>query len=260
MLCIYHIPRASVAADTLRAALAGLACGAVLAWASCSPGRADGTGQGATAGDGHKETGRKHVPPAVVLGLAVCALAGCAANALAETSWSWPGTGAFGILALSCLGTAAWEETLFRRLLPAAVVPQLDAGRHRELACACICAGLFSLLHLDASLGVVGTAARFIQVALFGLVMAGVARRRGGLAWAVALHAGYDLVSFVWGAGTAVGAGTGLETTADVPGLLDMPAETLLAGVVSPAGLAVGIVALAPLAVWAVRELTRTRP
>lgn len=173
-----------------------------------------------------------------------------AGQGVAEMGWSWPGPEVLGTLALSCLGTAAWEEMLFRRLLPAAFAPQLPGGRRRDLACACTCAGLFALLHLDARLGGALAAARFAQAALFGLVMAGVAHRRGGLAWAVGLHAAYDLACFVWSAGTA----------AAVADLLDMPAGTLLAGVVSPAGLAASIAVLAPLGAWAVWELGRGAP
>lgn len=256
--CIYHIPGTSVAADALRAAAAAAACLAVLV--------------GATRGEAATAQGvacRPPVPRTVAALVLACALAmtaaGLAGTGAAPTPGAWAGApgaaaAACAVLAVSCLGTAVWEELLFRHLLPAAIAPQLPAGRGRELACALVCAGLFGLLHAGGAApddgGAAGTAlaltaARFAQTSLFGLTMAGVAARRHGLAWAVALHALYDLVCLGGGALCAPGG------PAALPG---MPAEALLAAAVAPAGMAASLALLAPLAAWACRALLGPRP
>lgn len=247
VFCIYHIPGSDVASDALRCCCAAVACLVVLAAAT----------RGATSPAG----GRRAQAPGVFWAVLACTAASTAAGlagtgaAPAWDAWSDAGAartaGAIALFAASCLGTALWEETFFRHLLPAAVRPQLPAGRAGGLACALVCAGLFALLHTGAQDSAGALAARFAQTALFGLAMAGVAARRHGLARAVGLHALYDAVSLGGAALCLPGGPTALAAA---------PADALLAAVSSPAGIAVSLAFLVPLALWACRSLLAENP
>lgn len=231
-VCIYHIiPGGTVADDALRAACAALACAAALACLGRDRRRAERTGVCALALGGLALW---------ATGLLTCGAVGAA--------------GAWAVLAASCLGTAVWEETLFRRLLPDAFATQLGSEPAQRLLCAVVCSALFGLLHLGGGTGVAdgaalgASAARFAQTALFGLAMAGVATYRSGLIGAIALHGLYDLAGFAVAAHTAGGIG---------PGLLAQPAESLLSAFVAPEALAASIALFAPLALWACLRLLR---
>ena len=187
----------------------------------------------------------------------VCALMGALASVWSiggsgGFAWDALGVGGVAVIAASCLGTAVWEETFFRHLLPAAIAPQLGSGRTVRLRCALVCAGLFALLHATGgAYGAAWSAARFVQVALFCLVMAGVALQgRHGLAHAVGMHALYDFVSFVTTAAWALGTENPTGITA-----AQLPAESLLALASTPAGMLANFVVLVPLTAWAMRGL-----
>lgn len=242
--CIYHTAGATVAEDALRAVLAGAACTALLAWSR----------RGA-AGGRAAAPGRRRAALLASLAVLACALACCAADALwgggRQAGWAPPGAAALAVLAASCLGTAAWEEALFRELLPRALTGGLRPGKGRCLACAAICSALFGLLHAGGAEGALA-AARLCQTALFGMAMAGLAARPRGLAWAVGAHGAFDAVCFSYSLARAAGSGA-----ASGAGLLGLAAEELLGPAASPAGLAASLPVLAALAAWAARLLLR---
>ena len=98
------------------------------------------------------------------------------------------------LLAASCLGTAIWEEALFRGLLPRAVAKGLGARCSTTLGVCAVCSAFFAIAHLDVTAGAAVALARLAQTFSFGMVMACLCLTRRGLALAVALHAGYDLI------------------------------------------------------------------
>ena len=149
-------------------------------------------------------------------------------------------------MALSCLGTAVWEETFFRKLATDAVSEALAPAGRRELRAACACAAVFALMHMGQADGAAQEALRFAQVFLFGLAMSGLRAQTGTLGWAIATHAAYDLVCFLpaalsWQAGSA----------------WEMPVAALSAMETGVPGILASLVALAPAAVLAARELAR---
>ena len=246
MLAIYHIPGATVAADALRAACAGLVCCLVLAVA----GR-----EGARGGM------RAPQERWVLSGVVECAVFAT----LAAAAWHLAlgrqalltlnplvtlGVGGVALVCASSLGTALWEEVLFRHLAPHALATQLQDRPQPALTAALACSLVFGVAHAGGLGG--GSAllplARLLQTTLFGLVMAGVATRRRGLAWAVALHAAYDLVAFGCTAALAGVDGATLAT---------MPATALISLAASPAGIAVSLAFLLPLATWSYKALSQ---
>ncbi len=139
-----------------------------------------------------------------------------------------------GIIALSCVGTAVWEETLFRCLAMEAMVGALTTPGVQRLQAALICSATFALFHLGDAAYAATEALRAVQVVLFGLAMAGLVERTGNLAGAVVTHALYDTVCFA-------PAALGMAGSA-----WDMPVEALSALETSVPGLVASLTFLVP--------------
>lgn len=240
VVLLYHIPPGdTLGADALHAlgaAAAALACARL--------------GVRDAGGATPARRGGKAVPCAIA---ALCVLASLAATlASAGGIGGLPGPVSLGraaaalLAALSCLGTAVWEETFFRKLTTDAVSEALAPAGRRELRAACICAAVFALMHMGQADGAAQEALRFAQVFLFGLAMSGLRAQTGTLGWAIATHAAYDLVCFLpaalsWQAGSA----------------WEMPVAALSAMETGVPGILASLVALAPAAALAARELAR---
>ncbi len=264
------IPGDDFVADAVRAALA--AVGACLAWALAGerpvrgavPGR-----EGCGAGRGQLRLGESPVRLATLLALtlASAALAVLAPLALTGPSelaalgaaagdGSAAGTpsvpACVAVLILSCVGTATWEETLFRWLGPRALSRGLSSARDPFLASTVLCAALFALFHALPLLsdavedrGALLCALRFCQAFLFAVVLAAVVGRTGrGMVRAIGLHACYDLVCF-------------LPVLAIAPQAPLASTDALLALVQSPSGLVASLVPLSVAGVLAARDLSR---
>lgn len=242
VVLLYHIPLGdSVAADTLHACLAGLAAlGCWRIW--------DGK-------DGRTAAGTR---PAFALAL-LCLAASAASVAVplvtsgdachGTYATSMPdGIVALGVVALSCVGTAVWEEIAFRRLAMEAVASSLATPGPRRLQAALICAAVFALLHVGGTDDATTGALRAVQVVLFGLAMAGLVERTGKLVPAVITHALYDMVCFAPAALGATGS------------VWDMPAEALSILETSATGIAASLAFLVPAALIGVLAFTRQRP
>ena len=241
VVLLYHIPLGdTLGADTLHA------LGAAAAALACARLGVRGA-NGATPA----RRGGKALPCAIA---ALCVLASLAATlASAGGIGGLPGPVSLGraaaaalLVALSCLGTAVWEETFFRKLATDAVSEALAPAGRRELRAACICAAVFALMHMGQADGAAQEALRFAQVFLFGLAMSGLRAQTGTLGWAIATHAAYDLVCFLpaalsWQAGSA----------------WEMPVAALSAMETGVPGILASLAALAPAAVLAARELAR---
>jgi len=160
------------------------------------------------------------------------------------------GFGGVALVCASSMGTALWEEILFRHLAPCALATQLQDRPRPALTAALACSLVFGVAHMGGTGAedVLTPLARLVQTALFGLVMAGIATRRHGLAWAVGLHAAYDLVSF--GCAAAL---IGVDGAA----LAQLPASELVGLAASPAGMAVSLIFLLPLAVWSFKTISQ---
>ncbi len=234
---LYHIPLGdTLAADTLHAlgaAVVALGC----AWLG--------------GGDTTPTSRRQGVGGAFALG-ALCALAALAGTLAALCADGLQArTGAAGVLAalwplaVSCLGTAVWEEAFFRGLAVDAVRGALAPTGHRALKSACACAAVFALLHMGQANGA-QEALRFAQVFLFGLAMSGLRAQTGTLGWAIGAHAVYDLVCF-YPAALAWQAGA----------VWEMPASALAAAETSVPGMLASLPFLLAAAVLAARTLAR---
>lgn len=262
VVLLYHIPLSdSVAADALHACLAGLAALACR-WMwdgkrACETTDASRDNRKATAGaTTARHSGAAHVKPGRAqssdratgwtCALALLCLAASVASAIVPLATSsgmhhgglvadLPSCAAtLGIIALSCVGTAMWEETLFRCLAMEAVAGALTTPGPRRLQAALICSAAFALFHLGSAADAATEALRAVQVVLFGLAMAGLVERTGSLAGAVVTHALYDMACF---APAALGmAGS----------TWDMPAETLSALETSMPGLVASLAFLVP--------------
>lgn len=158
---------------------------------------------------------------------------------------AWPALAA--TLLASCVGTAVWEEALFRRLLPETVEGALETPGSHRLQAACICAALFAMLHLGAAPDGLAWGLRAVQVFCFALAMSGTAATCGRLAPAVAAHALYDLICF---APAVLGAPAGT-------GPWDLSAQTLATLETDVVGMVASLAFLVPAALLAVRELRR---
>ncbi len=150
------------------------------------------------------------------------------------------------LVALSCLATAVWEETFFRKLALDAVSEALAPGKLRDLQATCACAAVFALMHMGQAADLAQEALRFAQVFLFGLAMGGLRAQTGALGWSIGVHAAYDLVCFLpaaltWQAGYA----------------WEMPTAALAAVEVGVPGILASLVVLVPAAALAARELVR---
>lgn len=108
---------------------------------------------------------------------------------------------------LLCLATGAFEEALFRGIVFKGFAAALaKEGRNRPvLVAALVQALVFGLLHVTTStslapaasgaVAAVQTAAKPLQAALFGFVMAGVFARTGSLWLLVGAHAAFNALS-----------------------------------------------------------------
>ena len=149
----------------------------------------------------------------------------------------------FAVLAISCLGTAVWEEIAFRRLAIEAVAGALEEGRTHRLMAACVCSAVFAMLHLPEMGAALPTALRAMQVFLFALAMAGLVEESGHLAPAIAAHALYDVICF---APTALGT---------LGSAWEIPASSLMALETSASGMLASLLFLAPAAALGVHRL-----
>ncbi len=149
----------------------------------------------------------------------------------------------FAVLAISCLGTAVWEEIAFRRLAMEAVAGALEEGRTRRLMAACVCSAVFAMLHLPEMGAALPTALRVMQVFLFALAMAGLVEESGHLAPAIAAHALYDVICFAPAALGTLGSAW------------EIPASSLMALETSASGMLASLLFLAPAAALGVRRL-----
>ena len=208
----------------------------------------------------HTEAGAEHPRPLRSLHAGLIALL-CLMGALASTAvplatGSMADAGAqtvpasprdsfalFAVLAISCLGTAVWEEIAFRRLAMEAVAGALEEGRTRRLMAACVCSAVFAMLHLPEMGAALPTALRAMQVFLFALAMAGLVEESGHLAPAIAAHALYDVICF---APTALGT---------LGSAWEIPASSLMALETSASGMLASLLFLAPAAALGVRRL-----
>lgn len=279
VVLLYHIPLGdTLGADALHAlgaAVIALACG----WPCSAGATSTRTRHGGSAGMGETRTQIDSVGAASTCAQGAGARAGAAARtrhggvgvtaaiaslcllaALAVTLASVAGSeagspefanldaalAAVPLVALSCLATAVWEETFFRKLAHDAVGEALAPGKLRELQAACACAAVFALMHMGQGTDCAQEALRFAQVFLFGLAMSGLRAHTGALGWAIGVHAAYDLVCFLpaaltWQAGYA----------------WEMPTAALAAVEVGVPGILASLVALVPAAILAARELVR---
>ena len=154
------------------------------------------------------------------------------------------------VLAASCLGTAVWEEIVFRRLAMEAVAGALEEGRTRRLMPACVCSAVFAMLHLPEMGAALPTALRAVQVFLFALAMAGLVEQTGRLAPAIAAHALYDAICFA----PAVLGISGISGSA-----WEISASSLMALETSISGMLASLLFLAPAAALGARRLLAAR-
>ena len=249
-MLLYHIPLgSSMAADALHACLAGVAALVCLAlWA----------GRG-TTGENDRHPAAPHNSLAGLIGL-LCLAGALASVAVPLTTGSSEGAGAvsawvspqaspalFAVLAVSCLGTAVWEEIAFRRLAMEAVAGALEEGRARRLMAACVCSAVFAMLHLPEMGAALPTVLRAVQVFLFALAMAGLVEQTGRLVPAITAHALYDAICF---APAVLGAsGSAWEISA----------SSLMALETSVSGMLASLLVLAPAAALGVRRFLEAR-
>lgn len=153
----------------------------------------------------------------------------------------------FAVLAVSCLGTAVWEEIAFRRLAMEAVTGALEEGRARRLMAVCVCSAVFAMLHLPEMGAELSTALRAVQVFLFALAMAGLVEQTGRLAPAIAAHALYDAICFA----PAVPGASGSAW--------EISASSLMALETSVSGMLASLLVLVPAAALGVRRLLAAR-
>ena len=245
-MLLYHIPLgSSMAADALHACLAGVAALVCLAlWAGRE-----------TTGENDRHPVAPHNSLAGLIGL-LCLAGALASVAVPLATGSSEGAGAvsawvspqaspalFAVLAVSCLGTAVWEEIAFRRLAMEAVTGALEEGRARRLMAACVCSAVFAMLHLPEMGAALPTTLRAVQVFLFALAMAGLVEQSGCLAPAIAAHALYDAICF---APAVLGAsGSAWEISA----------SSLMTLETSVSGMLASLLFLAPAAALGVRRL-----
>ena len=249
-MLLYHIPLgSSMAADALHACLAGVAALVCLAlWA----------GRGTTSGDDRHPVA-PHNSLASLIGL-LCLAGALASVAVPLATGSFGGAGAaftwappqgspalFAVLAVSCLGTAVWEEIAFRQLAMEAVAGALEEGRARRLMAACVCSAVFAMLHLPEMGAALPTALRAVQVFLFALAMAGLVEQTGRLVPAIAAHALYDTICFA----PAV---LGISGSA-----WEISASSLMALETSMSGMLASLLFLVPAAALGVRRLLAAR-
>lgn len=279
-MLLYHIPLGpSMAADALHACLAGVAALVCLAlWAGQrtadrgTPDNCDAqagkaraiedayVGEVGSTKNTRASKSSKHleVPCGLHAGLIalLCLMGALASAAVPLATGSMADAGAqtvpasprdyfalLAVLAISCLGTAAWEEIAFRRLAMEAVAGALEEGRTRRLMAACVCSAVFAMLHLPEMGAALPTALRAMQVFLFALAMAGLVEQSGHLAPAIAAHALYDVICF---APTALGT---------LGSAWEIPASSLMALETSASGMLASLLFLAPAAALGVRRL-----
>ena len=234
---LYHIPAsANIAGDALRACLAAGAALGCLAWAGPTRPR---------------DTRRPPAPvgAACLLGAVAAVAASLATGQQTAGEAAFPQAATLAVLVLSCLGTAVWEEVLFRRLGLAALEGGLEGGKGAPLKAACASSLLFSVLHTGLGAFDVQATLRLVQVFLFGLAMCGVALRARGLAWAVGIHALYDLTCFV--------PALMVQPAARAGQAWELEAGALLALETTVPGMAASLLFLAPAALWALRSIYR---
>ena len=278
-MLLYHIPLGpSMAADALHACLAGVAALACLAlWAeqrTADRGTSDNCDaqagkaraiEGAYVGEvgstkntrASKSSEHLEAPRGLHAGLIalLCLMGALASAAVPLATGSDAGVTQvgpafsqgffmlFAVLAISCLGTAVWEEIAFRRLAMEAVAGALEEGRTRRLTAACVCSAVFAMLHLPEMGTALPTALRAMQVFLFALAMAGLVEESGHLAPAIAAHALYDVICF---APTALGT---------LGSAWEIPASSLMALETSASGMLASLLFLAPAAALGVHRL-----
>ena len=249
-MLLYHIPLgSSMAADALHACLAGVAALVCLAlWA----------GREAT-GENDRHPAAPHNSLAGLIGL-LCLVGALASVAVPLATGSSEGAGAaftwappqaapalFAVLAASCLGTAVWEEIVFRRLAMEAVAGALEEGRTRRLMAACVCSAVFAMLHLPEMGAALPTALRAVQVFLFALAMTGLVEQAGRLVPAIAAHALYDAICFA-------------PAVLGISGSTwEISASSLMTPETSISGMLASLVFLAPAAALGVRRLLAAR-
>lgn len=235
ILLLYHIPtQPTVAGDALHAVLAGFAALACLAWAR------------------PQERPDAQAFPAAAAGACLLAAAASAAVPIAlggvALSFATADVASMLVLACSCLGTALWEEALFRRFGLDVVRILLGDDPRGMLKATLATSALFAAAHLGGSIDP-ASVLRFVQVALFGIFMCGVVARRRGFVWAVGLHAAYDLVCFAPGLLAVGGQGAPQAWLVGVDALMQL--ETSLPGMVA------SMVFLVPAAVWAIKSMPK---
>ena len=234
-----------MAADALHACLVGAAALVCLAlWAGRE-----------TTGENDRHPVAPHNSLAGLIGL-LCLAGALASVAVPLATGSSEGAGAvsawvspqaspalFAVLAVSCLGTAVWEEIAFRRFAREAVAGALEEGRARKLMAACVCSAVFAMLHLPEMGAALPTTLRAVQVFLFALAMAGLVEQSGCLAPAIAAHALYDAICFA----PAVLGASGSTW--------EISASSLMALETSMPGMLASLLVLVPAAALGVRRL-----
>lgn len=221
------VPGDGAAADALRSCLCAVAvCALWAAWGerprlpwrarparTCSgapadPARPASADPARPASAAPARAARRLMAALVAALVAYSAVPALAAGVAAASSSPGPEGGVGGVqvavVVLSCLGTAVWEEGLFRWLGPRALSRGLAGRRDPFQAAVAVSAALFALVHVSAAAapdvsggGVAGWAVpamRACQVFLFALCMSGLAGRDGaGMVGSMALHAAFDL-------------------------------------------------------------------
>ncbi len=243
VVLLYHIPLGdTLGADALHAlgaAVVALVCSR-LSRASAGVGRTRHGGMGVTMAIAG-------LCLLAALAVTLASAAGSEASLPVETANLDAALAAVPLVALSCLATAVWEETFFRKLAHDAVGETLGSGKLRDLRATCACAAVFALMHMGQAADLAQEALRFVQVFLFGLAMSGLRAHTGRLGWSIGVHAAYDLVCFLpaaltWQAGV----------------IWEMPATALATVEVGMPGILASLVVLVPAAALAIRELARS--
>lgn len=194
---------------------------------------------------------------ALVMGAAIPALLmgvqAVASSSQVPTAASGATVASIALLVASCLGTAIWEEGLFRWLGMRAFAQGLSGRRNSFFASVVVSAALFSFVHQPAPLASPAggatawaiAAMRACQVFLFALCMSAVIGKDGtGILGAMALHATFDLACLA-------------------PALISLgpaaPIASLFVFVTDPMALGISLIPLLAAAVLSVRVLVRTQ-
>lgn len=155
---------------------------------------------------------------------------------------------------LSCLGTAVWEEGVFRRILPCVIAGRGSfvwpaAGKEALLAAA-VSSLFFAVLHVSLADFASNTGLAFLRLAAtfcFAFALCAVVRFKYGLLCAIVTHALFDMIGFI-------PALMLLQTHSD-ENILNTASSNLMIISSSPEFLGIVLVLCLPVCAWSVYVL-----